>query len=112
MSFGGKTKRASGRCGVVLLVAVAALVSLTHGIEHDFIAGDDHHEEGDAADQGVIEFILLALAGTLLAVGGVFRRPSQRDAIRVFEPSSALKSSPVFAPESRAGPSVLCVFRS
>lgn len=87
------------------------MLCLSHTLEHRAIAGEHHHDEGDAAG-ATVELVILSFAAAFMAaaVGGCLRSQGPRSIVR---PTIVTwVPSPVPTPTARAGPVVLGVSRT
>lgn len=110
MGFAVSRWRGRTKSNLALLLAITALLSLVHTLNHDAIAGPDHHEEGDAAGS-MVELALVVLGSVLLAAAavGFAGRPASW-AVAILQPRR--KPHREVIPKSRAGPVVLGVLRT
>lgn len=93
---------------ILAVLACAALLSLLHTVNHDSLAGADHHDDGDTA--ALLLAIVLDVAGGLLGVAALLgwivaarRRAGMR--VPVSLALCAGRRAPVL-PGARAGPGI------
>lgn len=93
---------------IFAVLACAALLSLAHTFNHDFLAGGDHHQDGDAAGSTIA--LVLGIIGGLLGVAAL--AATLRLRLPRFEVRNSAAPAPLFArlsrrlPLARAGPSL------
>lgn len=93
---------------ILAVLACAALLSLLHTVNHDSLAGADHHDDGDTA--ALLLAIVLDVAGGLLGAGAVvgwILASHRRAPMRAPTPVaiSAVHLGPAL-PSARAGPGI------
>ena len=92
---------------VLVLVVLAALLSLLHTINHDALIGS-HHEDGDLAGS-TIELIVttaMALLGTVAIIGGTVLMKRMQGAGRLLTLASTAVDPQRIHPTARAGPTI------
>lgn len=95
---------------LTLILAILAILCLSHTVQHDVFAGPDHHESGDAAG-GTIMLVFLVLGAALVAaVGGLFRR--RQPWVLIVQVRATFRCYPEVLPRARAGPVALGVLRN